>query len=104
MWDKSHDWLGLWMSLKKDHLVRWRNFISNIRRLISFQLAEDIAAKDAAREEMERIRMELYLEEQEEKERQKERVGGSKCCVTSIEVDPSSVSQVWRWIQVLYHK
>uniref|UniRef100_A0A8W8NY34 Meiosis-specific nuclear structural protein 1 n=1 Tax=Magallana gigas TaxID=29159 RepID=A0A8W8NY34_MAGGI len=36
-------------------------------------LAEDIAAKDAAREEMERIRMELYLEEQEEKERQKER-------------------------------
>lgn len=62
--------------------------------MISLQLAEDIAAKDAAREEMERIRMELYLEEQEEKERQKERVGGSKCCVTSIEVDQSSVSQV----------
>ena len=46
--------------------------------LVFLQLAEDIAAKDAAREEMERIRMELVLEEQEEKERQKERVGGSK--------------------------
>ncbi|XP_048749255.1 meiosis-specific nuclear structural protein 1-like [Ostrea edulis] len=40
---------------------------------VQHALAEDIAAKDAAREEMERIRMELYLEEQEEKERQKER-------------------------------
>lgn len=40
--------------------------------------------------------MELYLEEQEEKERQKERVGGSKFCVTSschIGVDLSFCDQ-----------
>lgn len=39
-----------------------------------FQLAQDISRKDEEREEMERVRMELYQEEQEERERQKERV------------------------------
>ncbi|XP_069102255.1 meiosis-specific nuclear structural protein 1-like [Argopecten irradians] len=36
-------------------------------------LAEEISRQDAEREEMERVRMELYLEEQEEKERMKEK-------------------------------
>ena len=38
------------------------------------QLAEEITKKRSEGEEMDRIRTELYLEEQEELERQKERV------------------------------
>ena len=38
------------------------------------QLAQDIARKEAERVEMERVRMELVLEEQEERERQREMV------------------------------
>lgn len=41
---------------------------------VVLQLSEQIAQKEAEREEMERVRMELYLEEQEERARQQERV------------------------------
>ena len=41
---------------------------------VSLQLSREIARKEADRAEMEKVRMELVLEEQEERERQKEMV------------------------------
>jgi hypothetical protein len=49
----------------------------NVGCFFVLQLSEEIARRDAEREEMERIRMELVLEEQEEKERQKEMVSST---------------------------
>lgn len=57
-------------------------------------LSEEIARKDAEREEMEKVRLELYLEEQEEKEREKERTEMERRLRQRIELQQTHAQQM----------